>query len=227
MVLGALIAEEDQARLLDAKLQHVKEQWRAGNELKWGKVSRTKLDVYEAFVTAGLSSLRRDAPGYYAIVVDTAALDHNRYNDGSSEIGFSKFIYQLLLKCARLFHFGSNLDCFLDDRTTRQSLDELRRILNNGASKAFRARPVRRVEYRDSKDTNIIQLVDLLTGAVAYHWNGNDKADGASPARVWLASHIARGAGMSRLDVGTAPGRDRFSVWKFAASPRSKSPRGA
>lgn len=224
MVLGAFVVQEDKARTLDAKLERLRHDHHLDRELKWGKVSRSMLPVYKAYVAAALEELRRDSPGYYAVVVDTSKLDHHRYNGGSAEIGFSKFVYQLLLKCARLFHAGANLDCFLDDRTTRQSLQELRSILNNGAANKLHARPFRRVEYRDSKTCNLVQLVDLLTGAVAYHWNGNQLEPGASPARVELAQFIAGRVGLKSLAIPTPPGRDKFSIWKFATAPTSRSP---
>lgn len=154
-------------------------------------------------------------------MVDTTQLDHHRYNGGDREIGFSKFMYQLLLKCSRLFcEDGSGVDCFLDDRTTRQTLDELRKILNAGSAKKNGTRPFKRVEYRDSKDCNLIQAVDLLTGAVAYHWNGWHAAEGASAHRVQLAATIARGVGLPTLATPTRAGRDALAVWKFATSPR-------
>lgn len=220
MVLGALVIDEEFAGTLDARLERFKHDHGLDRELKWGKVSRSMLRQYEGYVSTVLDALRRDSPGYYSIVVDTSQLDHARFNAGSSEIGFSKFVYQLLMKCARLFHMGSNIDCFLDDRTTQQTLQELRTILNNGAAKTLRTRPFRRVEYRDSKASNLIQAVDLLTGAVAYHWNGKHLVEGASPARVWLAEELARKVGMPQgMNRPTTAGRERFSIWKFAAQP--------
>ncbi len=220
MVLGALVIEQSASFQLDSRLEKFKHQWRLDHELKWGKVSRGMLGAYKGYVEVGLDVLRRDSPGFYAIVVDCTKLDHNTYNGGSSETGFSKFVYQLLMKCARLFHERAALDCFLDDRTTRQTLHELRSILNNGASKNFSRRPFRRVEYRDSKQSNLIQLVDLLTGAVAYQWNRKHLEPGASPARIALAESIARKVGLRCLHEATPAGRDAFSIWKFAASPR-------
>lgn len=224
MVLGALILESETALCHEAKLQHVRERnLRIDQEIKWGKASKSRTVDYLEFLQTTIGALHMDSPAYYAIVIDTSDLDHRRYNGGDREIGFSKFVYQLLMKCARLYcASGATIDCFLDQRVTRQTLTELRTILNNGAAKKFGSRPFKRVEYRDSKDSNLIQTVDLFTGAIAYNWNGAHLIEGASQARVEIAEWIAAQMRFKSLNVQTVGGRCRFSIWKFAASPRAR-----
>lgn len=228
MVLGALVIEHQRATGFDAALEAVRTNHRIDREMKWSKVSKQMLDAYTEFLTVGLSGLREETPGFYAIVIDATELDHARYNGGDREIGFSKFIYQLLMKCARLFgRGGAGIDCFLDDRTTRQTLDEFRTILNNGARSKLGVRPFRRVEFRDSKQSNLIQFVDLMTGAIAYHWNKRHLAQDASPPRIWLANHLAEKLGLKSLGAATVgAGAEAFSIWKFQTSPRG-APRRA
>lgn len=228
MVLGALVIEQGRVEGFDAALQAVRTNHRLDREMKWGKVSKQMLRAYAEFMDVGISGLHKKTPGFYAIVIDATELDHGRYNGGDHEIGFSKFIYQLLVKCARLFgRDGAALDCFLDDRTTRQTLAELRTILNNGANSKFGVRPFRRVEFRDSKESNLIQFVDLMTGAIAYHWNKRHLAQDASPPRIWLANHLAERLHLKSLGASTVgAGQEPFSIWKFQTSPRG-APRRA
>lgn len=221
MVLGALVLQEPAAAALTQRLESAKQRLGLGREVKWGKVSRSMLAAYQDFTCDVLAALQRDTPSYYSIVVDTSQLDHNFYNGGSSEIGFSKFVYQLVFKCARLLHRPNTVfDCFLDDRTTNQTLTEFRAILNNGMNKNYGVRPFRRVEYRDSKACTLIEAVDVITGAIAYQWNGSHKEDGASPHRIALAELIAERVKLKELCVQTRAGRDAFSIWSFAARPR-------
>jgi hypothetical protein len=97
-------------------------------------------------------------------VVDATKLDHNRYNQGSREIGFNKEVYQLLLKCGRLY--GGNFHVYLDRRSTGAPTEELRLILNRGIRKRGDRRdwPYRRLHFRDSHEVEALQLADLLVG---------------------------------------------------------------
>lgn len=214
MVLGALVINTEGIDALDAKFQQVRERYRMDHELKWGKASTSKLDAYEAYLKVALGCLSRRTPCFHSIVIDTSELDHKRFNGGDSETGFSKFVYQLLTKCASLSPHDSALDGFLDERTTRQTPNELRRILNNGMGKKLSRRPFKRLEFRNSKLCNFIQAVDLLTGAVAFHWNGHHRKEGASPVRIWLAQMVATEIGLPHLAMSTARS-DPFSIWKW------------
>lgn len=226
LVIGALVVHAAEVESVRRALHECRLRHGLAQEMKWAKVSRSYCDGYEDVVLCGLKALRTSTPAYYCFVADTQELDHRRYNGGSSETGFSKFVYQLLMKCARLYcRGGAPIDCFLDDRTTKQTLEELRQILNSGSHKHFQQRPFRRVEFRDSKTCELIQLVDMLTGAVAYHWNGHHRLDGASPHRVRLSATIATEVGMKSLAEATSPGRDSFSVWKFAPGPKGSPKR--
>ncbi len=225
MVLGALIARSPTASELDLRLDEVRDRHALEREMKWGKVSGAKLAAYRDFVGTVVNFLHTDGPGYYAVVIDTSDLDHRRFNGGDREVGFSKFVYQLLVKCGRLFQPGL-FDCFLDERKTRQTLSELRKIVNDGLNLKVSVRPIRRMEYRDSSTCNLIQAVDIITGAIAYHWNQNHIVPTANPAKVALATEIATMAGMTHLGVGTRAGKAPFSIWKFATQP-NRAPRRA
>jgi len=195
-------------------------------ELKWLKVSRNKLHEYKRFLDYFLTLNTSDQVHYKAIVLDTHRFDHRTFNAGDSEIGFYKFYYQLLLHC-----FGRP-DCtptsparfivFLDERTSRYSLEDLRRILNNGMASRFRvqSRPFRAIQPLDSKQSVFIQLVDVLTGAVGYHWNQLHLVPGASAARQELSAYLASRLGFKDLARETPYGVRRFKIWKMSLQER-------
>jgi hypothetical protein len=68
-------------------------------ELKWRKVSRSKLAECKRFLDYFLTLNTADQLHFKCIVLDTHQFDHRRFNAGDTEIGFYKFYYQLLLKC--------------------------------------------------------------------------------------------------------------------------------
>lgn len=72
--------------------------------------------------------------------------------------------------------------------------------------------PFRRCQFRDSSDTPLLQLVDLLTGAVAWSVNGHAAAPGASAAKTRIAQYVLQRAGISDAIKGTAM-TGKFTIW--------------
>ena len=212
LVLGGIVTMLTNSTLLSEALMNARppELQREG-EAKWVKVSKSKLAAYKRIVDVLFKN-----PGaihFHCLVVDTTLVDHNRFNAGSREIGFNKEIYQLAMKFARLYR-SDLLHVYPDRRETTQSPGDLRVILNRGCLKGgdLRDWPFRRCQFRDSKTTQPLQLVDILVGAVAFHLNGHDEKVCASPAKIDLASYILRCAGIQDPFKDTSRA-DEFTIW--------------
>ena len=98
-------------------------------EAKWTKVSRSKIDAYKRIVDVLFDNPQ--IVHFRSLFVDTHQLDHQRFNQGSSEIGFNKEIYQLSIKFSRLFA-DRLFHVYPDRRETNQNPEDLRLILNRG-----------------------------------------------------------------------------------------------
>jgi len=205
LVLGAIVFEMPNAqRLID--LPELPK-----GEAKWTKVSKAKLPAYKRLVDMFFDN--QEDMHFHSLFVDTTQQDHKKYNEGDSETGFNKEIYQLANKIGQLYSL-SYFHIYPDYRDTKSTPEELRLILCRGAAKRGDKRdwPVRRCQFRDSKTTLPLQLADVLIGAIAFHLNGHDKASGANPAKVELAKHIMKRAGIADITKGTARVA-KFSVW--------------
>ncbi|HEY0257221.1 MAG TPA: hypothetical protein VGC39_07255, partial [Candidatus Methylacidiphilales bacterium] len=75
--------------------------------------------------------------------------------------------------------------------------------------------PFRRVVFRNSKESDLLQLNDVLLGAAAWVKNGHGDRPEASIAKSELARHIMQRAGLQSLDVDTPWNRKNFTVWNF------------
>ena len=84
--------------------------------------------------------------------------------------------------------------------------------------------PYRRVQFRDSKETILIQLTDILSGALVYHLNGHRHENDASPAKCALSDHILQSAGVRDVFRDTAI-RGKFTIWHRRLQDASRSPR--
>jgi hypothetical protein len=181
-------------------------------EMKWGKVSRFKLPAYGKVVDLFFSPEWKEAH-FHALVVDTSKQNNRAFNQGSREIGFNKELFQLASKFGRIYPKG-RFHIYPDHRETDQRPEELRLILNRYINKKSPDRdwPYRRVQFRDSSITPLLQLTDIMSGALAYILNGHDRQKGASPAKIELASHILGRAGVRDVTRDTRV-TGKFTIW--------------
>lgn len=205
LLLGGVVIPKGGVEAANARLAAARQPELPHGELKWGKVSRSKLTAYTRFVDCFFDAAEFRECHFHSLIVDTTLVDNDRFNQGSKEVGFNKEIYQLATKFAKLYP-NRLLHLYPDYRDTNQRPDDLRNILNHGRHKARDGRdwPFRRCQFR--------QLVDVLIGAIAYGKNEHYAADGASPHKLELARHIMRKAGVKDISINTAR-TGKFTIW--------------
>lgn len=217
MVIGGVIAQREDELLFTQDMRLFRQSHNMRSELKWTKVSDQKLSEYRALIDLFFSLSR--AVYFKAIVVDTQEIDHRTHNKSNPELGFYKLMYQFLLHS-----FGGDLrqdDCcliFLDQRTTTNyKLSTLCAILKNGLRKKYGLDldTVRNIQATDSKQSDLIQIADVLMGAIGYEMNGAHTRTGAKRAKVLLAEYIAQKAGLLNLQQPTPRSNRHFSIWHF------------
>ncbi|AHE52831.1 DUF3800 domain-containing protein [Sphingomonas sanxanigenens] len=213
LLLGGVIIPKRQLAAAEARIAEARLPELPFGEMKWGKVSRSKLAAYKRVADAFFDAAEFKRCHFHSLVVDTALLDHVRYNAGSKEIGFNKEIYQLATKFAKLYPTAI-FHLYPDYRNTSQRPDDLRDILNHGRRKDQDSRdwPFRRCQFRDSAKTPLLQLVDILLGSVAFGKNQHFAQPDASPHKLELARHVMRKAGIKHLDRDTAR-TGKFTIW--------------
>jgi hypothetical protein len=68
---------------------------------------------------------------------------------------------------------------------------------------------------RDSKKTDIIQIADIILGAIGFQKNGYDLLSGSKPSKKELCEYIAQKAGLKNLVENTPFHNERFTIWNF------------
>lgn len=220
MVIGSVLTPFESTIQFEAALNEALDSCgHSGGELKWEKVRKHNLGIYRAFVARLFDELERNRACFNAIVLDRGKLKHQKYNAGSGELGFNKFVYQHLLKYARLFPDG-NFYVFPDYRATHHVPEELRKILNAGALARYgMIDPYRVVQFKNSKDSRIIQAVDVVIGCIGYALNERGNREGAAPSKRTLARCIqSRTSLVPPFDVSTPAWKKAFNIWHFRLS---------
>jgi hypothetical protein len=224
LVVGGLTLPRTNHEVLAKELAALKgkEGFRAEGEFKWGKVSKAYLPRYRQFLEWFFQHLQANHLRFRAHVVDTSTRAYRQYGEGDKEKSFYKVFYHLLFQSVRrlaLEEEGSNVLILLDDKTNRYPfrLPVLKKALNSGLKRELKMTDlVASVEPRQSSGPGaepLIQIVDVLIGAIGYVRNGHLHKPDASPAKVEMVRILEDLAG-TKFSFDTAA-RAPFNLWTF------------
>jgi hypothetical protein len=200
------------------KLQEARQAHNHRGELGWTSVNSYKFATYLDWIDIFAEFARPQWLRFTALVLNTSQVDH-AWNGGDRELGFNKLIYQLLLhRVGKRYGALRPIDGYLDKRTTKHSPENLRQILNAGLAKncGIRTNAFRRLQFRDSKECDLIQLVDILTGCVAFHQNRHATKIGTRKEKIALCQKVRD---LRRTDPLV---RHQFNIWPFYYKDRSQ-----
>lgn len=225
MVLGGVITFSELIDNLEYQFSVYREALGMFAELKWTKVSWQKLDEYKIFLDIFFEN--RKIILFKSMVIDMVEFDKKRFHNNNSDLSFYKMMYQFLLHSfGRYLRAGDEVIIHLDERVnTGYKLSTLCAILNNGLHKkySYLDHPIRSIQAIDSKKSNLMQLADILMGAIGYEWNGNHKSSHPKQSKIDLANYIKLMVGLNSLARDTSITSKHFSIWKIDFSKSKKN----
>ncbi len=208
MVLGALWCFKTKSKahnqgIADLKAKHG---FSPFFEIKWTKISPSKRDFYSDLVNY---FFEQRTMGFRAWVIpDKTILTHDDYNQTHDEWYYKMYFYLLrnLISTERKYHIYIDIK----DTRSRTKLSKLRDVLSN-ANYDFSREIIERIQHVRSHDINLLQLADLLVGAISYHARGLT----GSAAKNNIVQLIKKRTGLS-LTRNTLPGERKFNmcIWR-------------
>jgi len=208
MVLGALWCPAESRKVLARRIKALKAEYGLAPsfEIKWVKVSPGKLPFYQA-----LLDLFFDEPLLHfrgLVVPDKDALDHGRFGQSHDEFYYKQW-YTLL---NRLIDPERRCRIFLDIKDTQGSrkVAKLHEVLCN-ANYDFDRSLIESIELVQSHDVPLLQLADVLIGALSYVHRGLH----GSPAKQALVAHLRHCSGL-RFEQSSLWRAEKFNllVWR-------------
>ncbi|TDM05992.1 MAG: DUF3800 domain-containing protein [Ideonella sp. MAG2] len=208
MVLGAVWCPASHRQMLARQIKDLKASFGLPPhfEIKWVKVSPGLLSFYQA-----LLDLFFDEPllNFRALVVpDKQALNHAQFSQDHDGFYYKQW-YTVL---NRLIDPSKRYRIFLDIKDTRgqAKVGKLHEVLCN-ANYDFDRDVIESVELVHSHDVLLLQLADLLIGALSYFHRGLHD----SPAKLALVAHVRHRSGLS-LEQSSLMRADKFNlfIWR-------------
>lgn len=203
IVLGGIWIAKEYREDFKNQFKALQTKYNVYGEVKWNKVSNSKLEFYKKVVKL-FFKYSEDKVSFRSIVIDAKKIDVDMYDKGSSELGFYKFYYQLI------YHKVENNDqysIFLDyrkDKSKRRAY-ELKQFIN----KKCKNNIIENVQFINSKESILLQVEDVIMGAVGYKFNYGYK--GKSKAKNEIVKLIEK----YQIIDETSKNEKKFNIFKI------------
>lgn len=205
MVIGAVWCSSASHSTIKDRLKLLKQTHNISphREIKWTKISPAKLDYYKSIIEL---FFEQEAVNFRAVVVPKSRLRHGDFDQTEDEF-YYKMQYIMLSNIVK--KNSGNLKIYLDYKDTWSNFRTKKLVdyLDNTASydhHQFQAQPIR------STESVLMQLTDLLIGAVAYANNSG----GDSGAKAEIVKLIEEKSGQ-KLTQQTPFGIDKVNIFNW------------
>ena len=171
MLIGAVYCPKNKVKKVNEYIEHLKENYNISNkiELKWNKIDKKTEKLYLDIINYFFNN---DDLKFRVIVIDKTKLDHEKYNQTENEF-YHKAYYEML---KYIIIPGNSYNIYPDIKDTnsyyyhRVMLDYLRIKMQDKNKKT-----IRKVQPIRSYEAPILQINDILIGALSYHYRNLSK----------------------------------------------------
>jgi len=206
MVIGAVWLQKDVAAEAAKRLREIKQKHSLAKdfEVKWTKISKSKLEFYEDYLDYFFDD---DDLHFRGIVIPKTGLRHDDFNQDHDTWYYKMFfrLIQPLLEPKNQYHI------YLDIKDTRsqEKVDRLHEVLSRSMYD-FDRRIIGRIQQVRSHEVEHIQLADLLIGALGYANRGM----GTNKGKLDLVQRLKKRSGYNLMS-STLLGERKFNIFHW------------
>lgn len=217
MVLGAVWCPKAKIREVNERIREIKRKHGipAQREVKWTKVSPSKAELYRDLIDYFFDD--DDLHFRCLVIPDKSALNHEAFGQTHDE-WYYKMYFDML---KTIFRTDGGYDVYVDIKDTN-SADNVAKLADVCANDVydFNHKIVRRIQPIRSHEVQLMQIVDILVGAVGYRHNYSARIPGMSQTKIDLVNRIVERSGY-RLTRSTLLGERKFNIFVWDAGRRS------
>lgn len=170
MVLGGIWCPQNKSREINERIREIKAKYNIGTEMKWVKLSNAKLQAYIELINYFFDD---DDLHFRVLIVDNKdKLNHNMYHQTHDE-WYYKMYFDMI---KTILYPNAQYNIYLDikDTKSKTKVKKLQEILHNSRY-TFSRNTIKKIQVIRSHEVEIMQIVDILIGAIAYKLRGFDK----------------------------------------------------
>jgi hypothetical protein len=160
MLIGYISSAYNQVKMHSQNIRQIKEEHGVLSEVKWSKLSKSAYPLYNELIDYFFATDLQ----YRAIVIDKTKLRHADFSQDHDDF-YYKMYFQLLSK-KLVPEYGHNIYLDIKDTQSAKKVNGLRSFLSSNLIQ------VRNLQNIRSHESELMQLADIITGALSYHLRG-------------------------------------------------------
>lgn len=214
MLMGAISCPASEKKRINTEIRAIKEKHGLSSwtEIKWTAVSPSKLDFYIELVDY---FIKEQNLSFRAVVIkDKSNLNHAKFNQGSHDLWYYKTYFYLL---DAIISYNEEYRIFIDIKDTcgGPKVKKLHEVLCNNKYD-FKHEVIKDINQIHSHESEILQLTDLIMGAIGFYHNGHYDSTQASSAKKSVVEKLFTQY-KQHIIGGTSRGAKKMDVflWKL------------
>jgi hypothetical protein len=163
MLISYVSSAYNQVKLHSENIRKIKTKYFLKGEIKWSALSKSQYPLYSELIDYFFATDIQ----FRAIVINKTQINHQEFNQSHDEF-YYKMYFQLLSK--KILP-ENNYNIYLDIKDTRshKKANGLKGYLNKNYVS------VRNLQNIRSHESELMQLTDVIMGAISYYIRGNNK----------------------------------------------------
>lgn len=211
MILGAISCPNEYRRKIFEDIRMIKIKYGLDSrfEIKWTKVSISKIDFYMEILNYFFDNSNLSYRGLVAS--GKQKLNHERYNNGDSDLWYYKMYFLML---DPIINPLNEYQILVDIKDTKggKRVEKLREVLCNNKYD-FKQEVVKQIGQINSKESEILQLADLINGALGFYHRKLLERPDANAGKSLLVKELQK---KYKLDRNTTRSEQKFNlfIWR-------------
>ena len=174
MILGMVSCLKKDINFINSKIKEIKEKNNISpfTEVKWSKLSKTNVQLYVDLLSFFFDKSVNIS--FRAILINKTQLNHKKFKQTHEDFYYKMYYYLLQYKIQPLM-FNK---IYIDEKDTHNSerTKKLTTVLKNKFYD-FDNNKILPIQVIKSHEIQIMQLTDILTGALSYSLNNKEKTN--------------------------------------------------
>lgn len=210
MILGAVWCPKNKVKQISKRIAEIKSrnEFETYEEIKWTKVSPCNLQLYKDIINFFF-----DSPDLHAriYIANKEILDHQRYNQTHDDWYYKIYFRMLEILFDRAHRFNIYVD--IKDTNSHKKCQKLWEVCSN-SQYDFNHDYISKIQPIRSHESQIIQIADILIGAIG-HLNRNiDSTNSSSQSKIALINLIKERSGFS-LTKNTPHSEKKLNIYRW------------
>jgi len=214
MVAGGLAVRSSRIALINHCIDNIRSDAKMTSEFHWSEYrAGDRRAAYEDLIRYAFALVKSRQAALHLIIAKFKGYPHKAKPGDTKDTSINRMYYQLLLhRVARFYGPHCAIRVLLDSGADCKDVCAMRGAVCADAYKTYRTRPncIRAIEPVCSSKANIVQMADVILGAVAASRNNISYA---KPAKAELAAFVLEQSGHADWAIDTPASARFLTVW--------------